>query len=114
MTRRAFKALGDPTRLQIVEFLSAMCCSRASVNEEGGVLGPTAGEVCCHITGAGKINSTISQHLKELESCGLIQIERKGKYMVCTLCTERLAELSDYLTGLKQSVRDGECCPEEC
>lgn len=113
MTRRAFKALGDPTRLQIVEFLSTMCCSRAAVNEEGGVLGPTAGEVCCHITGAGKINSTISQHLKELESCGLIQIERKGKYMVCTLCTEKLAELGDFLKALGQNIQDSQCWPEE-
>lgn len=114
MMRRGLKALGDPTRLRIVEFLSTMCCSRASINEEGGVLGPTAGEVCCHITGAEKINSTISQHLKELESCGLIQIERKGKYMVCSLCTERLTELGDFLKALGQGGQDGECCPEEC
>ncbi len=108
--RKAFKALGDPTRLHIVEFLSRMCCNQASVNESGGVLGPTAGEVCCHLTGAEKINSTVSQHLHELEACGLVQIERRGKHMVCTLRTEQLVEMADYLRSLATEGRDGNCC----
>lgn len=110
MNRRAFKALGDPTRLNIVEFLSTMCCSQVAVNEDGGVLGPTAGEVCCHITGAEKITSTVSQHLRELEACGLIQLERRGKFMVCTLRSERLMELSTYLADLAHDHRSGKCC----
>lgn len=110
MNRRALKALGDTTRLRIIEFLSRMCCSRATVDDEGGVLGPTAGEVCCHITGAEKITSTVSQHLRELEACGLVQLERRGKFMICTLRTERLRELSTYLADLAQDHRSGNCC----
>ena len=110
INRRAFKALSDPTRLHIVEFLSTMCCNRATVDEAGGVEGPTAGEVCCHITGAEKITSTVSQHLHELESAGLIQIERRGKTMVCTLRTERLDTLADYLRSLAQSDDRNGCC----
>src|SRR5256885_2308393 len=72
-SQRALKALSDPTRLHIVEFLSNMCCGTASVDEEGGVEGPTAGEVCCHITGAQKITSTVSHHLHELEQAGIIE-----------------------------------------
>ena len=106
MTRRAFKALGDPTRLHIVEFLSKMCGSQAALTEEGGVLGPTASEVCCHITGAEKITSNISQHLHELEDSGLIQIERRGRHMVCTLHQERLLELSSYLQNLATISKD--------
>lgn len=108
MNRKAFKALGDPTRLHIVEFLSHVCCNRVAVHEDGGVEGPTAGEICCHITGAEKITSTVSQHLHELEGCGLIQIERRGKAMVCTLRTERLRALGSYLIGLT----DGPMMPE--
>lgn len=109
--RSAFKALGDPTRLHIVEFLSRMRCSRAAVDEEGGVEGPTAGEVCCHITGAERITSTVSQHLHELEAAGLIQIERRGKTMVCTLRTERLLALAEYLGTLaKEGGSGGGCC----
>ena len=43
------KALGDPTRLRILEFLRSCCCPVA-VDETGEVRrtqGPTAGEVCC-------------------------------------------------------------------
>jgi ArsR family transcriptional regulator, arsenate/arsenite/antimonite-responsive transcriptional repressor len=111
MNRKAFKALGDPTRLHIVEFLSKMCCNRASINDEGGVEGPTAGEVCCHITGAEKITSTVSQHLHELEAVELIQIERRGKSMICSLKPQRLETLADYLRDLAQS-KDGESCCE--
>jgi len=110
MNRKAFKALSDPTRLHIVEFLSSMCCHRASLDDEGGVVGSTAGEICCHITGAEKITSTVSQHLKELESAGLIQIERKGKYMVCTLRNEALEELGNSLIALAKANSNDRCC----
>jgi ArsR family transcriptional regulator len=110
INRKAFKALGDPTRLHIVEFLSKMCCNRAAVNEEGGVEGPTAGEICCHITGAEKITSTVSQHLHELEAADLVQIERRGKSMVCTLRSERFEALADYLRSLANEGSGGGCC----
>ena len=109
-TQRAFKALADPTRLHIVEFLASMCCGRAAVNEDGGVEGATAGEVCCHITGAEKITSTVSHHLHELEAIGLVQIERRGKSMVCTLRHENLLSLSDYLRSLALSENRKGCC----
>ena len=111
---KAFRALADPTRMHIVEFLSSMCCGQAAVNEEGGVEGPTAGEVCCHITGAEKITSTVSHHLHELEAASLIQIERRGKTMVCTLRPESLDALADYLRSLAQAEGCGECCGPVC
>lgn len=73
-------------------------------------MGVTAGEVCCHITGADKITSTVSQHLHELEEAGIIQIERKGKYMVCSLRQDRLLELSDYLRQLATEGGNTKCC----
>lgn len=109
MKHKAFKALSDPTRLHIVEFLSKMCCGCAAVDEEGGVEGPTAGEVCCHITGAEKISSTVSHHLHELNDAGLIDIERRGKFMVCSLRPEALEALADYLRELAKGTGSG-CC----
>jgi DNA-binding transcriptional ArsR family regulator len=79
------------------------------VDEDGGVEGPTAGEICCHITGAEKITSTVSQHLHELEAAELIRIERRGKRMICSLQSERLEALAAYLHSLSQES-GGRCC----
>jgi len=81
-----FKALGDPTRLRIFEFLCSCCCP-VTVEETGEartVDGPTAGEVCCRVTGSEQITSTVSFHLKELRLAGLITMERRGKTMICS------------------------------
>jgi len=103
-----FKALGDPTRLRIFEFLRSCCCPVA-VGEQGEVrpvAGPTVGEVCCHVTGAAQINSTISHHLKELRLAGLITVERRGKNMVCSVNQDAVDALVQYLGR----VPDTTCC----
>lgn len=96
----AFKALGDPTRLRIFEFLRSCCCPVA-VEENGEVRpvdGPTVGEVCCTVTGAEQITSTVSRHLRELKLAGLITIDRRGKNMVCGINQEAVAALATYFT----------------
>lgn len=107
---RRLKAMGDPNRFRIIAFLSHCCCGCAAVREDGAVEGPTAGEVCCHITGAEKITSTISHHLHELAEAGLIDLSRRGKTMVCRLEPEALravaAELEKLASGDDQPV----CC----
>ena len=95
----AFKALGDPTRLRIFNFLRT-CCEPVALAEGGDVRpvdGVTVGDVCCSIAGPGKITSTMSFHLKELRNAGLITMERSGKFMICRVNPERVKELADYL-----------------
>ena len=106
-----FKALGDPTRLRIFEFLRGCCCPVA-VGEGGEVrpvVGPTVGEVCCSVTGADKITSTVSHHLKELRLAGLITVERRGKNMICGVNLEAVALLIDYL-GESSLGQARDCC----
>ena len=112
----AFKALGDPTRLRIFEFLCRQCCPVA-VEDSGDVrpvLGPTVGAVCCHVTGAERINSTISHHLKELRLAGLITVERHGKNMICGVNRDAVATLAAYLSeqtaGNQKGILPNDCC----
>lgn len=90
---RAFKALADQTRLRIVRFLIAHPTT-------GEFVGPTASQICHHLTGAEKITSTISHHLHELDDAGLIRINRVGKHMVCTLRPEAFVYLSKTCQGI--------------
>ncbi len=110
MMVKRLKALGDSTRLHIVELLSGCCRGTASIRPDGGVEGPTAGEVCCHITGAEKITSTISHHLHELEASGLIRLEKKGKSTVCALDTEALSAVADHLNRIAKGTQEDCCC----
>ena len=106
---RALKALADPTRLEIVELLSACCCGRASVDESGEVVGATASEVCCQVTGREKITSTVSHHLHELREAGIVRIDRSGKNMICSLQPEALKGLARFIDSLAEG-KDYDCC----
>ena len=107
-----FRALGDPTRLRIFEFLRG-CCRPVAVEDSGDVRpaeGPTVGEVCCRIVpGAEKINSTISHHLKELRLAGLVTIEQRGKNRICGIDRKSVINLVGYLDGGRPKGDDG-CC----
>ena len=102
-----FRALGDPTRRAIFEFLCERCCPVAL--EESGdvhqVNGATVGEVCCHVTGSEKFSSTVSFHVKELRLSGLINADRNGKFMICSVRQESVAAMIAYLHALPRPDR---------
>jgi ArsR family transcriptional regulator len=123
-----FKALGDPTRLRIFEFLRG-CCPVA-VEPSGGVRSvcftrpdstkeaqpPSVGEICCHITGEERITSTLSHHLKELRLAGLLTVQRIGKHMIYAVNPEAVSLLARYFGASpgagespEQNKRSG-CC----
>lgn len=102
-----FRALGDPTRFKIFDFLRTKL--PVALGEQGEVHrleGPTVGQVCCHITGIEKANTGISFHLKELRTVGLITMEKRGKYMVCGVNPGALEAIGAWLNeGPKESCR---------
>jgi len=80
---RLLKALGDPTRLRILELLAKQPRSTQE-------LAPLAG-----LTDAGT-----SKQLRVLASVGLLSAKREGYYVVYSVEAEKLATLSDELSYL--------------
>jgi ArsR family transcriptional regulator len=76
-----FKALADPTRVAIINFLSA------------------ADEVCvCNLTDAFELSQpTISHHLKILREAGLVDSTRRGTWSYYRLIPEAVASLRGAL-----------------
>src|SRR5689334_20546465 len=88
-----FRALGDPSRRRVFEFMRGCCCAVAIDEETAEVYpinGVTVGEVCCAIPLS---QATISQHLKALREAGLIVTEREGKYIRCGVDPRALRRL---------------------
>jgi ArsR family transcriptional regulator len=74
-----FSALSDPVRLRVLSMLAA--------SAEGEVC------VCDFVDPLGKSQPTISHHLKILSEAGLVQGDRRGKWVWYSLNRERLADL---------------------
>ncbi len=111
------KALGEPSRLKIFQYLCS-CCDSFAFDEEENIRelnGITVGDVCCRLTGSDFISSTMSHHLKELRIAGLINMERKGKNMLCSINKENVQCLSKYLSEIISlccgGKNNGKCNP---
>ena len=103
-----FRALGDPTRLQIVGYL--MCCPEFVVMDESGgrkEIGASIGDVCCRIEGTQKVTSRISHHVKELRIAGVIDVERRGRFMVCRINDDAARAIGEFAGSLCS------CCTEK-
>jgi DNA-binding transcriptional ArsR family regulator len=85
------------------------------VDERGGVTptdGPTAGEICCHITGSESVTSTISFHLKELREAKLITVEKQGKFQKCSINRETLARVAGFFGNAANGSATSCCMPQ--
>jgi len=79
----AFKALGDPVRLQLMSMIASA----------------PGGEICvCDLTPAFELSGpTISHHLKVLREAGVITGQRRGTWIYYRVRTDVLAVLSELL-----------------
>jgi ArsR family transcriptional regulator len=95
---RAFRALGDPTRLQIFQMLRR-CGAEVSITPNGachpaGAL--AAGEVCCRFA---QSPSTISHHLRELRLAGLIRMQKRGRTVYYAVDEAAVTRIAQFLQG---------------
>lgn len=79
------KALSDPRRFELLERIAAASCP-LSCSEVGPPLAISA--------------ATLSHHIKELETAGLIEIERRGKFHFLSLRPGVLQPLITSLSAL--------------
>ncbi len=79
----AFSALGDPVRLRIVSMLVA--------SPDGAACG------CDMEQPLGLSQPTVSHHLKILREAGLIEGERRGRWVHYRVVPARLADLRDAI-----------------
>jgi ArsR family transcriptional regulator, arsenate/arsenite/antimonite-responsive transcriptional repressor len=105
-----FKALGDPTRLRIFEFLR--CCNREVEIDEAGQCRPagslSVGEVCCRFEHS---LSTVSAHLKELRLAGLIRTEKRGRWVYCSINPAGLDLIREFADRpLSPERTPNDCC----
>ncbi len=87
-----FKALANPHRLALFEQLTR-CCTP-------GTACPIDAATCVGELGEPMdiAKSTLSHHLKELHQAGLINMERRGKQVMCWTDPAILTELSTYFS----------------
>ena len=80
---QAFKALGDPIRLQLMSMIASA----------------PGGEICvCDLTPAFEISGpTISHHLKVLKESGLVTAERRASWVYYRARPELMRQLSALL-----------------
>jgi ArsR family transcriptional regulator len=80
---RAFKALGDPSRVRLLSLIAA----------------GDRGEACvCDLTAfVGLSQPTVSHHMKQLVAAGLVTREQRGRWAYYRVNDEALSALSEAL-----------------
>ena len=87
-----FGALSNPHRLQIYTILSGCCVPGTGCTLDNAMS-------CCVGEIGGKLNvaaSTLSHHLKELKRAGLINMQRDGKQVICSVNTDMLDDIRQF------------------
>ena len=80
---RAFKALGDPTRVRLLSLISSSPEREACI--------------CDLVDPVGLSQPTVSHHMKQLADAGLVVREQRGRWAYYRLQDEALVALSDAL-----------------
>lgn len=89
---KAFKALSNPNRLQIYMEVLA--------HRQSGIAAPEAGCGVADLISKMNIGApTISHHVKELVSAGLIDVEKNGKFVTCHLNEETYLEIQNFFSN---------------
>jgi len=98
-----FSALAGETRIRLLQLLRAkiLGCSDPALCD--------LSERCCNVSElAGALDlalSTVSYHLRELRLVGLIQTQRRGKHVYCSINEAITDHLAQFFIQLGQDVQ---------
>jgi DNA-binding transcriptional ArsR family regulator len=87
--RDVFQAISDPTRRQIIELISNDPMNLTTIAEKFDVSRPA-----------------ISQHIKILIECGIIEIEKKGRERYCKIQSSSLIPAFMWIDHLQKQWKD--------
>ena len=80
-TRRdVFQAIADPTRREIIDLLAQQPLNLNAIAEHFDVTRPA-----------------ISNHIRILKECGIVDIEQVGRERVCKIQPDHLKQVSDWI-----------------
>ncbi|MDH5612358.1 MAG: metalloregulator ArsR/SmtB family transcription factor [Gammaproteobacteria bacterium] len=92
-----FKALSNPHRLQIFNILTG-CCEPGTLCSTDEMMSCCVGDLDSQLNIA---SSTLSHHLKELHHAGLIEMQRNGKQVLCSINPATLAEVAALFSSAR-------------
>ena len=78
--RDVFQAIADPTRRKIIDLVSRQPMNLGTIAEHFDISRPA-----------------ISQQIKILSECGIIQIKREGRETFCSIQPKELKKISDWV-----------------
>lgn len=87
--RDVFQAIADPTRREIIQLVARKSMNLNRIAENFAVSRPA-----------------ISQHIKILEECGLVEIRQQGRERFCAARLEPLLEVADWVAKYKDFWND--------
>ena len=91
-----FRALGDPSRLAIYRLVRECC------GEDDGHSAVDLRNSVSEIAKQFDLSlSTVSHHLKELRTAGLIKCERRGQHIFCSADPEILSQIERFIRDVE-------------
>ena len=85
MRRDVFQAIADPVRREIIDLLSKQSMNLNAVAEQFAISRPA-----------------ISKHMKILNECGIVDIEKLGRERHCRIRSESLFEVSNWVNQYRE------------
>lgn len=96
-----FEILSNPLRMQIfLSVLSSGC--DCDIKSQQGKTGNCVSGIMKELD---LPQSTVSTYLKDLEKVGLIQSNKKGKYLYCAPSEKALIQIQNFVEGARKKIR---------